>query len=117
MPTLGSRLKELRLLAELTLSEFAEIMNKEYGYTFGKSSISQYENDKRTPEINAIKHFAEYFKVSLDYLHGVTDIKTPKVAPIYQAFHSLSTDDLTKEEVELLENMIHQFKKNRGIID
>ncbi|MBU3188341.1 helix-turn-helix domain-containing protein [Clostridium bowmanii] len=30
--------------------------------------MSQYENNKRVPEMNAIRNFVEYFNVSLDYL-------------------------------------------------
>jgi transcriptional regulator with XRE-family HTH domain len=34
----------------------------------GKSAISQYENDKRIPEISVLVNFADYFDVSLDFL-------------------------------------------------
>jgi len=115
MTTLGNRLKELRREAGHTLEDFAQLMNDKYGYTFGKSSISQYENNKRTPELSALKNFAKYFNVSLDYLLGVSDIKNPNVEVYAQAFHSISTEELTQEEIDLLENMIEQFKKNRGI--
>ena len=117
MASLGERLKKLRSEHNLTQDEFIIAINNNYGYKFAKPTISHYENDNRTPELKALKAFAKYYKVSLDYLLGETDIKTPRVEPIYQAFHSLSTEELTEEEVELLENMIHQFKKNRGIID
>ena len=49
--------------------------NKIYGHTFSKSSISQYENGKRTPENEALKNFALYFNVSIDYLLCISDIR------------------------------------------
>lgn len=115
MTSFGARFKQLRKELDITQMELATVMNDKYGYSFGKSSISSYENDKRTPELGALKNFAEYFNVSLDYLLGVSDIKNPEVEIYAQAFHSISTEELTQEEIDLLENMIEQFKKNRGI--
>jgi transcriptional regulator with XRE-family HTH domain len=39
----------------------------------GNSSLSQYENCKRTPGLDICKMFADYFNVSVDYLAGFTD--------------------------------------------
>jgi len=115
MPSFGTRFKQLRKDRDMTQMELATIMNNKYGYSFGKSSISSYENDKRTPELGALKNFAEFFNVSLDYLLGVSSIKNPNVEVYAQAFHSISTEDLSQDEIDLLENMIEQFKKNKGI--
>lgn len=64
----GERFKMLRLEKGLKQQELADDLNKIYGYTYSKSSISQYENDKRKPEINPLIDFADYFDVSIDYL-------------------------------------------------
>jgi transcriptional regulator with XRE-family HTH domain len=37
------------------------------------SAISLYENNQRTPDIDTCRLFAEFFKVSGDYLLGITD--------------------------------------------
>ena len=79
--TFGERFKELRLEKGLTQQELAEDFNKIYGHTFSKPSISQYENGKRTPENQALKNFASYFNVSIDYLLGVSDIKNNNINP------------------------------------
>ena len=79
--TFGERFKELRLEKGLTQQELAEDFNKIYGHTFSKPSISQYENGKRTPENQALKNFASYFNVSIDYLLGVSDIKNNNIKP------------------------------------
>jgi repressor LexA len=39
----------------------------------GNNSISQYENCKRTPDIDVCKKFADYFNVSCDFLIGLSD--------------------------------------------
>lgn len=39
----------------------------------GNSSLSQYENCKRTPGLDVCKIFADYYKVSVDYLAGLSD--------------------------------------------
>ena len=70
----GQRFKKLRLEKGLTQQGLAEDFNKIYGHTFSKSSISQYENGKRTPENEALKNFALYFNVSIDYLLCIDDI-------------------------------------------
>ena len=62
--------RELRKKKNLTQEELAEDFNKKYFYNYKKSAISMYENGKRVPEINALKDFADYFNVSLDYLLG-----------------------------------------------
>lgn len=73
--TFGQRFKQLRIEKNLTQQELAEDFNKIYGHNFAKSSISQYENDKRKPETEALKHFSLYFNVSIDYLLGVSNDK------------------------------------------
>ncbi|MBU3101691.1 MULTISPECIES: helix-turn-helix domain-containing protein [Clostridium] len=68
MNTFGERFKSIRLSKKLTQQQIANEFNKRYGYAFTKTTISQYENNKRVPEMNAIRNFVKYFNVSLDYL-------------------------------------------------
>lgn len=69
MPNLSDRIRELRRTAEMTQEEF--------GQKFGvvKSTVSLYENGKSTPNDEIKRKMCEYFNVSLDYLHGLTDKK------------------------------------------
>ena len=66
--TFGERFKSIRLSKKMTQQQIANEFNGRYGYAFTKTTISQYENNKRVPEMNAIRDFVEYFNVSLDYL-------------------------------------------------
>lgn len=68
MDSFGARFKKLRKNKGLTQDELVKEFNERYGYSFTKGTISQYEHDKRIPEMNTIKKFVEYFDVSLDYL-------------------------------------------------
>lgn len=73
MKTFGERFKSKRIENNLTQEELASDFNKKYHYSFNKSSISQYENNNRLPEINALKDFAEYFNVSVDWLLAIEE--------------------------------------------
>ena len=68
MATFGERFKKLRLMKNYTQDELVNDFNKHYHYSLGKSAISQYENDKRIPEISVLINFADYFDVSIDFL-------------------------------------------------
>lgn len=68
---IGERLLDLRKDAGLTQDELAAILK------INKHSISSYERDKSEPP-DAIKvEIAKYFKVSIDYLLGMTDNPNP----------------------------------------
>ena len=67
---IGERLYDLRKEAGLTQDELADILK------INKHSISSYEREKSEPP-DAIKILiARYFKVSVDYLLGITDNPT-----------------------------------------
>jgi len=69
---IGERIKELRKSRKLTL--------KQFGIQFGlsESTISQYENENRTPDYEVLKKIADFFEVSTDYLLGRTDEPSTK---------------------------------------
>lgn len=73
MPTFGERFRQLRIEKGLKQEELINEFNKVFHFSFTKSAISQYENDKRIPEIQALSAFADYYNVSMDYLLGKTD--------------------------------------------
>ena len=78
MATFGMRFKELRNEKKLTQDELVENFNKKYNTTFNKSTISQYENNKRKPEVNILENWADFFNLSIDYLLGRNDEKNYK---------------------------------------
>jgi len=66
--TFGERFKALRIKKDLTQHQLVESFNQKFNYNITKSAISQYENNKRIPEVNLLIDLAKYFQVSLDYL-------------------------------------------------
>ncbi len=69
--TFGQKFKARRIEMGLTQEQFANEFNKRYNYSFNKSTISNYENDLRTPEMNVIIKLAEMMNISVDYLLGI----------------------------------------------
>ena len=72
--TFGEQLKRLRISLNLTQEELGEDFSQQFGYHFSKQCISQYENNKRMPDIKVLINFSKYFEVSLDYLLALSDI-------------------------------------------
>lgn len=71
MPTFGERLKDLRKENNLTQEQLANM------FFLNKSSVSRYEKDKQMPENDMLQKIADYFEVTIDYLLGRSDIRTP----------------------------------------
>ena len=69
----GNRLKELRLLDNLTQDELAKIVNT------SRSNIANYENNKNMPSKKILVKMCEIFNCSMDFLIGLTsEVKTAK---------------------------------------
>ncbi len=85
MPKLSDRIRELRKSVDMTQEEF--------GQKFGvvKSTVSLYESGKSTPNDEIKRKICEYFDVSLDYLHGLTNRKQSDDASIFQNSSMIST--------------------------
>ena len=67
MAKVADRIKELRIERDLTQMELAKATG------ISQNAIAQWENGKRTPNINAIVALAKYFGVTTDYLLCVVD--------------------------------------------
>jgi transcriptional regulator with XRE-family HTH domain len=64
---LGERLILLRQESGLTQEKLAEIFKTK------KATISRYETGTRDPKLDTLIEFADFFKVSTDYLLGRTE--------------------------------------------
>lgn len=74
---LGKRLKELREQRELTMDMVVYDVANTYHIEFTKGNLSRWENGINYPSLIYAAYLAKYFNVSVDYLIGNTDIKTP----------------------------------------
>jgi len=78
---LGYRLRQLRKQEKLTMEELADELNKMFpnedkSNTFGKGTISKWENNRVDPAVSSIAKVAKFFDVTLDYLLGLEDTNT-----------------------------------------
>lgn len=64
----SKRLKELRIMRNLTQKQLGEILG------CATSSVSNWENGIREPDLECLKKFAKFFNVSSDYLLGLKDL-------------------------------------------
>lgn len=73
----GSRLKKLREDMGLTMDMFVEDINARFGTTFDKSRVSRWERNITDPDLVSAKYISQYYNVSLDYIIGLTTVRTP----------------------------------------
>ncbi len=60
----GNRLTELRKQRNLTQNDMAKLLG------VARTTYSSYEQGRRTPDVEIQNKIADYFGVTLDYLHG-----------------------------------------------
>lgn len=79
MTGIGLRIKELRQERDLTMEMLVADMNAKYELDkpINKSMVSRWENGDNDPSLENAKYLSMYFDVSLDYLIGNSNIRTP----------------------------------------
>ena len=75
--TLAERLKMLRTEKGLTMDMFVYDMNTKFQIELNKGLVSKWENGINEPSLRYAAYLAKYYDISLDYLIGLTDCKTP----------------------------------------
>lgn len=74
---IGKRLKELREQKELSMDMVVTDMNNRFNIEISKGHLSRWENGKNYPSLALAAYICAFYDVSLDYLIGNTDVKTP----------------------------------------
>lgn len=100
----GRILTELRKQKRLTQKEMADILG------VARTTYSSYEQGRRMPDTDLQNTIADYFGVSLDYLHGRSETK--EKAPSLVAAHL--DDDVSEEDMEDILKYI-EFRKNNPL--
>lgn len=67
----AERLRACRVAANLSLRDLAELCN------ISKSALANFEYSHRQPKIEAVRAIASALNVSVEYLTGESDVKTP----------------------------------------
>ena len=78
MSAFSLRFHELRKERGYTMDHLADSMNKRFGENFSKSTFSKWENGRQEPSFSYVIMVSEFFDVSVDYLIGISDDRTPK---------------------------------------
>ncbi|MBR2987110.1 MAG: helix-turn-helix transcriptional regulator [Clostridia bacterium] len=65
------RLRDLREDSDITQAELAEHLH------IRQNTYSQYENGQRQIPLALLIKLADFYHTSIDYLVGLTDVKTP----------------------------------------
>lgn len=105
----SERLKELREKKSVTQQDLADYLG------VGRPTVAGYETKDKQPDYDKLKQIAEYFKVSVDYLLGITDICDPYYLNDTQQQHkkacrSLDVSDLPEEAVKQVEEYIELLR-------
>ena len=88
---LGKQIKNLRISRGLNQVEMAKI----FGVT--KQSVSNWENENITPSIDMLIKIASFFRVSTDYLLGLSEK------------HALNTDGLSELQIAHIHSLINDI--------
>lgn len=73
----GERLKQLRTERDLTMDMVVNDMNSKYDLGIRRGNISKWENGVNIPTLYMARYLCMYYRVSLDYLLGLTDNRAP----------------------------------------
>lgn len=97
------RLRELREKSKLTLEEVAKALGLKNQY------VSNYELEKRRPDYETLKKFAEFYNVSIDYILGRDDSEDIEYMRIAK---KAKKDGFTPEELDKALELLNLARKN-----
>lgn len=119
-----TRFRALRLKRGLSQTEFRRQYNERYNRSYTAAAISQIEHGKRMPELGALRDFADFYGVSVDYLLGQKgdeqdeqaekaagrqiSAKLKKLVEQLPKENQAGMDDEVKENIGILRNLLHQ---------
>lgn len=100
MNVFGERLRELR--GKMSIDELVTKLNETYETSISKSMISRYENGQSDPKMENVRIIADYFKVSSDYLLGISN---KKISTINEELNEKDEKDIQKELQKLIDGL------------
>lgn len=106
---IGDRLRQLRNDLGLLQKDLAKKVK------LSQQTISLYESGKREPDYDTLKKLADFFNVSVDYLLGRTDIRTPITTAALSRTDGYDDDlpEEAKKEIDNFKEYIREKYKNR----
>lgn len=106
-----NRLKKLRTEKNLSQADVAKILN------VSARAIGLYENEERDIPTEYLIKLAEYFKVSTDYILGLTNIRNQLDIPVEIAAstkNGIDLSDVSDRDKEIIMNIINTSKKDNN---
>lgn len=103
------RLKELREQKNLTQAQLSKFLN------ISASTIGMYEQGRRFPDENLLKHISQYFNVSIDYLLGLTNI--PNTVDDYIQKSNTNSYHINDDEQTLIKKYRQLKAEDKQIIN
>jgi transcriptional regulator with XRE-family HTH domain len=96
------RLRSLRLFKKMTLDDLAQALETT------KTTLSRYENNKRIPDAEFIVRTTSFFKVSSDYLLGLSN--NPATVTDLISSNRIQVNGLNDEQIALVKRYIHTLQ-------
>ena len=109
--SVGKRIKHLRE------KNFLEAQKLAHDLQVGKSTLSNWENDRRTPDLETLKNIANYFNVSTDYLLFGDEANIENSSDYFEFLLNKSGNILSPDKIAYLTNVTDAEKEyfNKGI--
>lgn len=107
MGTLGQRIKGLRVGKSMSQVELGKLVN------VGNTTVSQWESNKRVPDVATVNQLARVFDISVDYLLGNDKARElpQTVAPyLPEGFTELSPE-AKKEVLDYIDYVMVKYTK------
>jgi len=101
----GQKLTELRKQKNLTQAELAKILG------VARTTYSSYEQGRRKPDDEIQKKIADYFGVSLDFLHGRGNSSKITKNSKAETVAAHIDDDVSDDEMKEILSFIDYIKK------
>ena len=102
----GLKLTELRKQRGLTQSDIAKVLG------IARTTYSSYEQGRRSPDVDIQNKIADYFNVSLDYLHGREGAEAHVLSDKQLRIAAHVDDSFSEEQIEEIVHYI-EFMKMR----
>lgn len=106
----AEKFKELRESLDINKKNMAKFLN------VGPSTVSMWEQDKRTPDKEMLVRIADFFDVSIDYLFGRTNIKNDNEVILKMSTFAQRFKELRLEKNKTQKELATYFNKSDALI-
>lgn len=116
---IGKIIQGLREEANIRQSELAKSLG------LGRTTISNYENNYSSPDLETLIQIANFFHVSTDYLLGISSVKNApqnlqedeaKVLKYYRRLNSENKDYINGEMIKLFREQESSDKFSKNVV-